>query len=287
MIVALLVCLALSPAAASADTAPVSYVALGDSFSSGEGNGPFDGPCHRAKGSDSAYPRMLPGLVDYLAPPSFHACTGATVDDVWLHPQPKRGSQDIQLEYLDASTRLVTLTIGGNDLGFAEIVKKCLKPGDCSETKLADRVKNGLQSIKARLISVYTSIRERMDPGGQLIVAGYPHLFIRRDAGCEFFISSREAAWMNSLVDKGNTRIAEAVRAARTQSGNVSYVDVTERFAGHELCSDEPWLYGIKFILGDGFIKGSYHPRKQGQAAYASAFAAALNQPAMQAALTG
>lgn len=89
------------------------------------------------------------------------------------------------------------------------------------------------------------------------------------------------------LVTKGNARIAEAVRAAQKQSGNVSYVDVTERFAGHELCSDEPWLYGIQFILGHGFIKGSYHPKKKGQAAYASGFATLLREPAMRAALTG
>src|SRR4051812_47339303 len=117
-LVALIVCWALVPALAGAAAPQVSYVALGDSFSSGEGNRPFDGPCHRAQRSDSAYPQELPTLIGYLAPPSFHACTGATIDDVLLHPQPKRDGQRVQLEYVDASTKLVTLTIGGNDLGF-------------------------------------------------------------------------------------------------------------------------------------------------------------------------
>lgn len=271
---------------ATADV-PVSYVALGDSYSSGEGNRPFDGPCHRALSSDSAYPRMLPTLAGYLAQPSFHACTGATVDDVLLHPQPRRGSQRTQLEYVDTSTRLVTLTIGGNDLGFDDIVKQCLLPGNCSKWKIADRVEAGLQTIKAELVDAYTRIRSRMDSGGQLLVAGYPRLFVSEDAGCKLFISDTEAEWMNSLVARGNRRIAEAARAARQQKGNVSYVDVTERFAGHELCSEDPWLYGIYLTAGDGVAKGSYHPRKSGQAAYARAFATLLRSPAIRAGLTG
>jgi len=281
-----LLCALLALASPALAAAPVPYVALGDSYSSGEGNGPFDGPCHRALGNDSAYPRMLPGLVGYVAEPSFRACTGATIADVWLHPQAKRGSQRIQLDYLDASTRLVTLTIGGNDLGFADIVKQCLLPGNCSNWRIADRVEAGLRTIKARLVDVYARIRSRMDGGGQLLVAGYPHLFVSEDADCKLFISETEAKWMNSLVTRGNRRIAEATRAARRQAGNVSYVDVAEQFAGHELCSEDPWLYGINPSPDEGLIKGSYHPRRSGQAAYARAFATLLRSPAIRTALT-
>ena len=285
-VILLSVCASLASAAAAAPVTPVPYVALGDSFSSGEGNGPFDGKCHRAQRADSAYPRLLPELVGYLAAPQFQACTGATIADVWQRPQPRRGSQLIQLEYLSPATRLVTLTIGGNDLGFEEIVKRCLLPGDCSKSKLADKVSAGLQTIKASLTAVYTRVRDRMDPDGQLVVAGYPHLFISGPkAGCKLFISSGEAAWMNSLVNRGNTRITEAVRAARTLRGNVSYVDVTERFAGHGLCSEDPWLYGVNLAASDGLIKGSYHPRRSGQQAYAAAFAAFLRTAAIRTAL--
>lgn len=280
-------CALLVPGSPAVAAVPVPYVALGDSYSSGEGNGPFDGPCHRALRGDSAYPRMLHSLVGYLAQPSFHACTGATIEDVLARPQPRRGAQRIQLEYVGSSTRLVTLTIGGNDLGFEDIVKQCLLPGNCSKWKLADKVEAGLQTIKAQLVDAYTRIRGRMDAGGQLLVAGYPRLFVSGDADCKLFISNTEASWMNSLVARGNRRIAEATRAANRQEGNVSYVDVTERFAGHELCSEDPWLYAIKLTAGDGIYKGSYHPRPSGQAAYAAAFATLLRSPAFRAALTG
>ena len=275
------------PVLATAATPQAQYVALGDSYSSGEGNGPFDGPCHRARQADSAYPRMLPGMIGYLAMPTFQACTSATIVDVWKRPQPNRRGQGIQIQHVSASTDLVTLTIGGNDLGFSSIVKRCLLPGNCSDGDFSKRIEAGLGTIQAELADVYRRIRERMDPDGYLVVGGYPHLFTSASkADCKRFISSGEAAWINSLVDRGNTRIAAAVRATRQASGNVAYVAVDERFSGHELCTEDQWLYGIKLVLGDGLIKGSYHPTKSGQRAYAEAFAAFLRRPAIRGALT-
>jgi hypothetical protein len=271
-------------------TAPrVSYVALGDSYSSGEGNGPFDGNCHRAERSDSAYPRILPNLVDYLSAPSFHACTGAVTADVWRRPQPNREKQKIQTDYLSPSTKLVTLTIGGNDLGFSSIVAECLLPTDCTESALADEVRAGLATIGAKLVNAYERVRASMDPSGYLVVAGYPHLFTSGpNSDCKPFISSREAAWIDSLIDSGNAKIAAAVRTARQRSGNVSYVNVADDFAGHELCSEDQWLYGLHVAFDEGptLIKGSYHPTRAGQHAYATAFAAFLKRPMIRAAIT-
>lgn len=286
---ALIACAALAPALAGATAPRVSYVALGDSYSAGEGNGPFDGDCHRATRSDSAYPRILPGLVGYIAAPSFHACTGAVTADVWRRPQPNREGQKVQTAYLSPSTKLVTLTIGGNDIGFSSIVAQCLLPGDCSESGLADEVRAGLATIEPKLVAAYEHIRADMNPSGYLVVAGYPHLFTSGpEADCKPFISGHEAAWIDSLVDSGNAKIAAAVRAARRRGGDVSYVDVTGDFTGHELCSEDQWLYGIHpdFDEGLNLVQGSYHPTRAGQHAYATAFADFLGRPAIRTALT-
>ena len=282
-----LLCALLALASAAGAAAPIPYVALGDSYSSGEGNGPFDSACHRAKHDDSAYPRILPSRVDYIAEPSFHACTGATIADVLQRPQPGRGDQQVQLEYLSPATRLVTLTIGGNDLGFEEIIKKCLRLRDCTQRQdLVDRIEGDMQTIKAELVDAYTRVRERMSPSGMLVVAGYPRLFSGIEARCGLLFSAEETAWINSLVIRGNRRIAEAVRATRNRSGNVAYVDVSERFAGHELCSKDPYLHRIKLALSRGLVKGSYHPNTAGQSAYAKSFAGFLRTPAIRTALT-
>jgi hypothetical protein len=282
-----MVCAIAAPAAAAA--APVPYTALGDSYSAGEGNDPFDSSCHRALHSDSAYPRVLPTLVGYLSPPNFHACTGAVIADIWRRRQPNMPGQSVQTRYVRPTDRLVTLTVGGNDLRFATILRECLLHFDCTESAPAKADEADLLTIQPKLVNTYTQVRSRMSPAGYLVVAGYPHLFASGpEAGCNPLISPKESAWIDNLVDRGNARIAAAVRVARASSANVFFVDVTANFAGHELCSDEPWLHGLKLSVHEGrnLVQGSYHPKPAGQAAYAAAFARFLSRPAVRSALT-
>jgi lysophospholipase L1-like esterase len=280
------------PAVAAAQAAAIPYTALGDSYSSGEGNDPFDGSCHRAQPDDSAYPRILPSLVTYVTAPNFHACTGAVTADIWEHPQPHRRGQRTQTDYVSPTDRLVTITIGGNDLGFASVLLRCLLPDNCTTTKLGNvvpKVDGRLSAIQAHLERVYTAIRAAMDRSGYLVVAGYPHIFTPGpNSGCKHFISSGEAAWVNGTVDRANAKIEAAVASAQASAGNVFYVEVENEFDGHELCTDSPWLYGIAVSRHEGptLVKGSYHPTEKGQHAYATAFAAFLNRPGVRSALT-
>lgn len=277
------------PANAAAKIATVPYTALGDSYSAGEGNDPFDGSCHRALRSDSAYPRILPGLVGYVGVPNFHACTGAVSADVWGRPQPHKGSQSTQTDYVKHSDMLVSLTVGGNDLHFSSIVRECLLRFDCTKSALARQVNTELGSIGTKLVDAYTHVRADMSPKGYLVVAGYPHLFsLGNDAGCNPLISDEESAWVDRLVDRGNAKIAAAVRTARGSSGNVFYVDAASHFRGHELCTEDPWLHSLKlsFHEGPNLFQGSYHPTAKGQRAYAAAFAEFLSRPAVRSALT-
>src|ERR1700754_1011327 len=92
-----------------AQAAAPAYVALGDSYSSGNGAGNYissSGDCHR---SNSAYPALW-ASANSPSSFTFAACSGAVTTDVI----------NSQLGSLNASTGLVTLTIGGNDAGFAD-----------------------------------------------------------------------------------------------------------------------------------------------------------------------
>lgn len=275
--------------ARAASPAPIPYTALGDSYSAGEGNDPFDGSCHRAQRTGSAYPRILPTLVGYVGAPNFHACTGAVTADIWQRPQHGKQGQATQTAYLHPSDRLVTLTVGGNDLHFSSILAECLFRLDCTKSALAHQVNAELGTIVPRLVDVYEHVRAQMDPAGYLVVAGYPHLFsLGPEAGCNPLISMRESAWIDQLVDRGDARIAAAVRAAGGAGAHVFYVNVTGRFAGHELCTEEPWLHSLELSLHEGpdLVQGSYHPTPSGQRAYAEAIAAFLRRPAVRSALT-
>lgn len=108
--------------------ASVSYVALGDSYSAGEGAPPFmqgtDGPgdfCHR---SASAYSQVLGQA--YNIKPRFYACSGATTADITSQPRFGEPPQ-VTEPGVDSTASLVTMTIGGNDAGFAYLLTKCIE----------------------------------------------------------------------------------------------------------------------------------------------------------------
>src|ERR1700761_1803504 len=102
---------ALPAVAGQAKAATVNYVALGDSYSSGVGTGSESGSCDQ---SSQAYgPLWASG---HGATFTFGACSGATTSSVISS----------QLSYLSSSTTLVSLTIGGNDVGFSSIMETCV-----------------------------------------------------------------------------------------------------------------------------------------------------------------
>jgi PKD repeat protein len=101
------------------------YVALGDSFSSGEGVPPFSSSnsCHR---STAAYSQLIikSGLPHIPTKVDFWACSGSRSDDFY---KPNHDTNEPpQLDRLGDDVGLVTLTIGGNDVGFADILSWCL-----------------------------------------------------------------------------------------------------------------------------------------------------------------
>lgn len=180
-----------------------SYAALGDSYSSGEGLAPYepgtDDPsqmntCHR---SDQAYPLLLDGA-RRLGPMLFVACSGAVTDNLINELNPDVPAQISEIP-VDAKT--VTLTIGGNDAGFGDMVKKCINAtvllGGLHGFGCSKNVQLALDTIRriGALSGVYHTpattpeghpIRKIADvlaaihqqaPGAHIYLAGYPHLF--------------------------------------------------------------------------------------------------------------
>lgn len=136
------------------------YVALGDSFSSGEGNQPYendtavqtrwwqfwrdserDNVCHRSQ--KHSYSRILvadPRLKGDIEPAIFRACSGATLASIWKKNGEHFGEPE-QSAHLTSATRLVTFSFGGNDIGFSAIAKRCLvEVLSCAESKLAEEL---------------------------------------------------------------------------------------------------------------------------------------------------
>ncbi|MEV3936040.1 SGNH/GDSL hydrolase family protein [Glycomyces sp. NPDC049804] len=227
-----------APAAAQAQE-PVDYVALGDSYSSGSGAGPYtDAACQR---STKAHPSLLAGELG--AELTFVACGGATTDDVLAG----------QVQALDAGTDLVTIGIGGNDIGWTEAITACITPFQNCHPAIEEAERKATEELPAKLDAVYTEIETRA-PDAEVLVTGYPRLFAARNT-CDAFgsISVAEQQRMNAGADLLSAVIQEAAAAH-----GFAYVDVRDEFTGHEVCSAAPWLHG--FTVTDV----PYHPKASG-----------------------
>jgi len=180
------------------------YVALGDSYSSGEGvlpwgGEPGDDTCHR---STQAYARTVVERTKATFPrgPSaveFHACSGAVTADYFApfaansHDERQTGENPTELpqrDYLgtDRTAQIVTLSMGGNDAHFPAILKDCAWLNRVMEGHLPHRncmaswgpkLRGEFPELQRRLVRVYRDVLARMSPSGRLFVVGYPLIF--------------------------------------------------------------------------------------------------------------
>ena len=232
-------------AAGAAQAAPPSYVALGDSYSSGVGTRSYilDGTtCQR---SVYAYPSLLAAARGYAL--SFRACSGATVADV----------RDLQLPALSGSTGFVTISVGGNDAGFAQVLSECALPWWASNCHRAiDRAQAFISgTLPGRLSSLYAAIRTRA-PAARVSVVGYPRLFNGEDCHPLTWFSGSEMTRLNQTAD-----LLNGVTATQAAARGLSFANPTSRFVGHAVCDDLPWLNGLTSPVSE-----SFHPNRPGHA---------------------
>lgn len=217
------------------------YVALGDSFSSGVGTGSYtlDAACKR---SVYAYPYLLAQKRKHTTL-TFVACSGATTADLLAN----------QVQSVTSKTTIVTLTIGGNDIGFADLIYQCTV-SDCT-TALETTTANLENTLGSKLDTVYTTIKQRAATGAKIIVLGYPHEFSGSTCLGTLGISTTEETDANALADALDT----VIRTHAQQDG-VTYQSAISAFSGHEVCTSNPWLNGLNIFNTDE----SYHPNQAG-----------------------
>ncbi|WP_431983196.1 SGNH/GDSL hydrolase family protein [Streptomyces qinglanensis] len=229
-------------ASASADEAAATgYVALGDSYSSGVGAGDYaGGDCKR---SAHAYPNLW-NAANSPSSFDFTACSGARTDDVLAG----------QLGPLGSSTGLVSISIGGNDAGFADTMTTCVTQGESAcLARVQEAREYAENTLPGKLDGVYDAIAQRA-PSAKVVVLGYPHIY-ELDGGCIVGISEKSREAINSASDTLNE-----VTAKRAADHGFSFGDVRPTFSGHEICSDDWWLHSVTFPIDE-----SYHPTAAGQ----------------------
>lgn len=293
-------------------TTGADYVAMGDSYSSGEGNSPYEAhsdmdglnECHRSISYSYSYPishDATLGLEDVL----FVACSGATTNSI-LNGSTHGGGwgEGAQVDALTAATDAVTLTIGGNDLGFKEVIDEyCSNQlggnngwGCNTNTSLNAVLVERIDALYGEaagtvmapsgeeihsILEVLEEIHTRA-PNAAIYIAGYPKLFgssssyYTADAsapggsycttGTGVSFSYSDAQWMNGLADTINGVISDAVDSAQTEGVDVTYVS-PGGFNGNGFCdSGTPYLYEVMIENLSPLLvnPGSLHPTTTG-----------------------
>lgn len=236
---------ALAVAVAPAQAAAPSYVALGDSYSSGTGTREYIDDGTSCMRSVYAYPSLIASAKGYAL--NLRACSGATVASV----------RSAQLSALTPSTSYVTISVGGNDAGFADVLTECAQPAWMSDCYGAiDDARAFISgTLPARLDALYTDIRTRA-PHATVTVVGYPRLFNGEDCNAFTWFSPTEESRLNSTAD-----LINSVTAQRATARGFSFANPTSRFIGHAVCDDVEWINGLSNPLVE-----SYHPKRSGHA---------------------
>jgi lysophospholipase L1-like esterase len=250
-----------------------SYVALGDSYTAG----PLipqqlaDPPgCQR---SDHNYPHLLAAV---LRPAVFRdaSCFGATTFDMTapqFHDIAFGPPNPAQFDGLDASTELVTVQIGGNDIGFTQILVTCALSAPCRNQFVVnghDEISDRIAATGPQIGAVLDGIHRR-SPRAKVYVMGYPAIVPATGTGCPAILFSNSD--IPYLFAKGQELNAMLHLEAAAQ-GSV-YVDMYTPSIGHDPCQP-PGVRWVEPILGaTGEV---LHPNATGMSGMASVLLATL-----------
>jgi lysophospholipase L1-like esterase len=252
----LIICAIWATAALGQTQPPVGvYVALGDSYTAGpliplpKGN-PID--CGR---STRNYPTLV---AQAIRPPEFRdvSCGSAQTEHM-TEPQtglPLGGTNPPQFNALDPGVDLVTLGIGGNDMGFGGIVNTCVELGlqslgrghPCTDHFNAggvDEIARRLeQEVAPALAAVIDGIRQR-SPNARLVVVGYPDP-VPQDPGCfpVVPIARGDLPYLHQVARNLSATVEE-----QALEDGAEFVDLLPGSIGHDICQLPPakWYEGI------------------------------------------
>ncbi|MFD2419284.1 SGNH/GDSL hydrolase family protein [Amycolatopsis pigmentata] len=235
-----------------ASGASLNYAALGDSYAAGVGAGGTavdasdPNKCLR---NTNAYPELYAKANS--ATLDFQACSGATTATVLKD----------QLGKLSSSTNLVSITVGGNDVEFTDVVTQCVEgsltggtDADCKKAvdKGEDIARNSLPGL---LDNLYSQIKSKA-PKAHVVVLGYPALYALGNPSCPFAPSDTSRGYLNE-----GAGVLDGVIQAAAKKAGFTYADVRSSFVGHQVCSGSDWIHGVE--LPD--ITPSFHPNAAGQ----------------------
>ncbi|MCU1479252.1 MAG: hypothetical protein JWQ19_38 [Subtercola sp.] len=304
---------------AALPTAGLNYVALGDSYSSGLGVDPqTDQPAAGCGQSSNNYPHQLAAALGLKL--TDVTCAGATANNITTQNQivtdgTTTTSVPPQATALSASTDIVTLTVGGNNLKFTQVAGACaaakaagpllLEPTQSNcKSFLGPQIAASFADIQTALTQTYAAVKAAA-PNAKIFVLGYPTIAPAFGApNCFSPITQQNSFPFTDADVVGDdttpptpflhtveTNLAALVKSISTSPAlGLTYVPTFEDSAGHSVCDSTPYVNGVdvSFATGSPVIdEKSLHPNAAGvdfmaattQTIIAAAFPATITSP--------
>ncbi|MEU3621764.1 SGNH/GDSL hydrolase family protein [Amycolatopsis coloradensis] len=224
------------------------YVALGDSYTASPGTGrPVGAPvgCDR---SDNNYPSLLAAS---LRPAEFVdvSCGGATTEHLTDEQKTRDGTNAPQLDAVDGDTTLVTVGIGGNDVGFVGFAGQCATQQQTAspcKTRLTsggrDQLAGRITAVADRLGGVLDQIRSKA-PEARIVVVGYPTVLPDDDGGCWPLlpVGAGDVAYFRESLARLNTTLAKTAK-----EHEAGFADMSTASKGRDMCTaaNRRWVEG-------------------------------------------
>jgi lysophospholipase L1-like esterase len=281
-----------APAAAepsSRDAAVTRYVALGDSYAAGPLVPVQTGQPVGCLRSSRNYPSVV---AETLGVSDFRdvSCSAATTEHLTGPQNVPLGVNPPQLDALTSDTDLVSVTIGGNDIGFGEIISECARRSPLQPTGSAcedhytaggtDQLAERIEAAAPQVAGALAAIDER-SPDARVLLVGYPAILPDEGPGCYPVVpfSPGDVAYLRQVEKALNAMLADEASGA-----GVDYVDTYTPSIGHDVCR----LPGTKWI--EGLVPTApaapVHPNALGMAGIGAVVAGAVADETPLAALT-
>ncbi|WP_225652764.1 ricin-type beta-trefoil lectin domain protein [Streptomyces pseudogriseolus] len=251
------------PVAADAGT---DYVAMGSSFAAGPGIPPLQSSDGASACGRSAvnYPSIVAREIG--ADLTDVSCSGATTAHVLRDPQ---GARPPQIQAVTPDTRLVTITIGGNDVNYLGSINaySCQASGGSGcPTVDRDAIERTFPELPGRIADIVRAAHA-VAPQARVHLVTYFTLLPDSGTCAVAPLTDEQAAYERSIA----ARLAAATADAAAATG-ATLVDLAGASRGHDACSADPWVESYRPAQG----RSTYHPNEAGMRAAADLVQSAL-----------
>ena len=253
--------------AGTAEAAP-RYTALGDSFAAGPLIPVQLSPLGCLTSSNN-YGRIAQRTLLY-AEYRDATCSGARTDHMFVAQNVSPGPNPPQLDSLSAETELVTVNIGGNDIGFSELAQNCVSilpfGSPCRDryTRNGDQISARIAATEPKVDAVLDGIRAR-SPAARVLVLNYSAIFPHSGYGCwpKMPVTPRDVVWLRAKHEELNAMLARQATANEAE-----LVDVYGASVGRDACAGSTVRWVEPYVPTNA--AAPLHPNLRGMQAMAA-----------------